>query len=400
MKLINNLKVLVIIPTLILSGCGGGTTSSGSDSTEETSISIQQGFEPGDTNSHALQTAAIYIKRSSLPSAYPSNFKLAITYADFDSDDDVDVFISSGDGSNAVTPSELFLNDGNGNFVLDSSFFNGSPPGQIHPRKALTGDYNGDGKMDMFVIGHGYDQPPFPGEAPYVILSSENGYNLGTGLDTFVGFQHAASSADIDNDNDIDVFVTDTTDKPFFLINDGSGNFTKDSTKITDLTGQIYTTELVDVDKDGFIDVLVTGHENTFPSKVLWGNETGIWSISHSQSSTLPPITGLGTVIDIDVADIDLDGDKDIFLTRTGGSSDPSDFYKGFKIQVLINQGGRTFSDESAERLNTGHSDTANWIDWIRIQDFNNDGFKDIVVDDATRDLVWLNDGVGNFQPK
>ena len=400
MKLINNLKVLVIIPTLILSGCGGGGgTSSGSDSTEETSISIQQGFEPGATDSHALQTAAIYIKRSSLPSAYPSNFKLAITYADFDSDDDVDVFISSGDGSNAVTPSELFLNDGNGNFVLDSSFFNGSPPGQIHPRKALTGDYNGDGKMDMFVIGHGWDFPPFPGEAPYVILSSENGYNLGTGLNTLVGFQHAAASADIDNDNDIDVFVTDTKDKPFFLINDGSGNFTKDSTKITDLTGQMYTTELVDVDKDGFIDVLVTGHENTdFPSKVLWGNETGIWSIS--QSTTLPPITGLGTVIDIDVADIDLDGDKDIFLTRTGDGSDRLAFYEGFKIQVLINQGGRTFSDESAERLNTGHSDTANWIDWIRIQDFNNDGFKDIVVDDATRDLVWLNDGVGNFQPK
>ena len=31
-------------------------------------------------------------------------------------------------------------------------------------------------------------------------------------------------------------------------------NFTRDFTKIPDLTGQMYTAELVDVDKDGFID--------------------------------------------------------------------------------------------------------------------------------------------------
>jgi len=405
MKSIMSFKTLVIIPTLILVGCGDGGTGASSSSSggsgsssEEIGILIQQGFGLADKNSHELQTAAIYIKRSSLPSAYPNNFKIAITYADFDSDGDVDVFTSSGDGTENVTPSELFLNDGSGNFVLDSSFFSGNPPGQVHPRKALTGDYNGDGKMDIFVIGHGYDKPPFPGEAPYVILSSEDGYALGSGLDGFIGFQHGGSSADVDNDNDIDVFVTDT-DSPFFLINDGTGNFTRDFTKTPYLNGQMYTTELVDVDKDGFIDILVTGHEfQGFSSKILWGNETEIWSVS--RSTTLPQITGLGVVIDIDVTDIDLDGDKDIFLTRTGDGTGLLAFYEGFKIQVLINQDGRTFLDKSTERLNSGNSDTAKWIDWIRIQDFNNDGFKDIVVDDATRDLVWLNDGVGNFQPK
>jgi hypothetical protein len=107
-----------------------------------------------------------------------------------------------------------------------------------------------------------------------------------------------------------------------------------------------------------------------------------------------------GVVIDIDVADIDLDDHKDIFLTRTGDGQGPLAFYQGFQIQVLINQGGRTFLDRSTERLPSGISDTEDWIDWIRIQDFNGDGFKDVVVDDAARNIVWLNDGSGYFQRK
>jgi hypothetical protein len=387
----------ILASTLLfaLTSCGGGGSGSG----EESNINIKQGFGPNDTSSHALQTAAIYVNRQAIRITNPGTFVHAVSYADFDLDGDVDVFMSSGDGSMNPTPSELYLNDGAGNFTLDTSFFNGSPPGQIHPRKALTGDYNGDGKMDIFVIGHGYDQPPFPGEAPYVILSSPSGYVMGSGLDSFIGFQHGGSSADIDNDNDIDVFVTDTN-QPFFLVNDGFGNFTRDVTKTPDLGGGgIYTAELVDVDKDGFIDLLVSGHEyQGFSSQVLWGDNTGIWSVT--RSTTLPQIAGRGVVIDIDVADIDMDGHKDIFLTRTGDGQGPLAFYQGFQIQVLINQDGRTFLDKSTERLPSGTSDTADWIDWIRIQDFNGDGFKDVVVDDAARNIVWLNDGAGNFQPK
>jgi hypothetical protein len=272
MQMYIRLSILASTLLLVLTACGGGGGSG-----EEANIDIQQGFGPNDTSSHALQTAAIHISRYTIRTTNPGTFVLAVSYADFDLDGDIDVFMSSGDGSQTPTPSELYLNDGAGNFTLDTSFFNGSPPGQVHPRKALTGDYNGDGKMDMFVIGHGYDKPPFPGEAPYVILSSPSGYVLGSGLDSFIGFQHGGSSADIDNDNDIDVFVTDTT-QPFFLVNDGFGNFTRDVAKIPDLGGGgIYTAELVDVDKDGFVDLLVSGHEHQgFSSQVLWGDNTGV----------------------------------------------------------------------------------------------------------------------------
>ena len=75
---------------------------------------------------------------------------------------------------------------------------------------------------------------PFPGESSYVILSSPNGYVLGSGLDTFIGFHHGGASADIDNDGDIDVFIYQHTRSVcrIFLSMMVAGSFTKDAARI------------------------------------------------------------------------------------------------------------------------------------------------------------------------
>ncbi|WP_181898421.1 FG-GAP repeat domain-containing protein [Alteromonas aestuariivivens] len=392
------LFTLSLLSIALLSGCGGSGSESDSGSNPgSTSGGITPNRSVNETSSHALQSSDLYIAKRTISTETWGNFVHAVSYADFDQDGDTDVFINSGDSSENVTASELYLNDGNGDFTLDESFFGGNPPGQVHARKALTGDFNGDGAMDIFVVGHGYDREPFPGEAPYVILSGSQGYTLGTGFSDYVGFHHAAASADLDNDGDLDILVADNN-TPAVFYNDGKGNFTKNTSVLKGLNDyNWFTTELLDVDGDGYVDILAAGHEQDgFASQVIWGDSSGIY---RSSNATVLPATPLhGTVLDIDVADLDGDGDLDIVLNRTGDRTGSVDFYQGYYLQLLINEGGRKFKDESDMRLVTGRNDGDEWFDWIRLVDFDSDGDIDIVVDDASRDLVWYNDSVGNFQ--
>ena len=124
---------------------------------------IQKDYQ---NSSYELQKTCLYIDRQGIRQTNPGTFVHAIAYADFDNDGDEDVFMSSGDGSPNTTPVEMYLNDGSGNFTLGLTIFSGGVPEAVHPRKALTGDFNGDSLPDIFVIAHGYDQPPFPGEHP------------------------------------------------------------------------------------------------------------------------------------------------------------------------------------------------------------------------------------------
>lgn len=355
-------------------------------------------------SSHTLQANYLYIDREAIRPKGQRGHVTAVAYADFNQDGHIDVFYAPGDGWQYNTfPAELYLNDGAGCFSPNTNFFDGNPPRRLAPRKALPGDFNGDGRMDVFVLGHGYDKPPFPGEAPYVILSSPNGYVLGRGLDTFIGFHHGGASADIDADGDIDVFITNSPfGTPFFFINDGSGSFTQDTDRIEGLTHtQLYTAELVDVDGDDFLDLLVAGHEydaegEAFPTQILWGDDTGVFSTT--KATILPGVPGRGIVVDIDVSDTDEDGDKDIVINRTGDDSTFS--YRGYYVQLVEQVGARRFEDKTTQLIFKNEDADAEWFDWIRICDCNGDGDVDIVVDDAARNLIWENDGTGAFRPR
>ncbi len=352
-------------------------------------------------SSHTLQTNYLYVDRQAIRQGGRRGGVHAVAYADFSGDGHVDVFLSPLDGTPRATPAELYLNDGMGCFSFFASFPGGNPPGLVHPRKALPGDFNGDGRMDLMVLGHGYDKPPFPGEAPYVILSKGDGYVLGSGLETFVGFQHGGASGDVDADGDIDVFVThlNATDGPFFLINDGTGAFALDEDRVAGLAHKaLFTAELVDVDGDGFLDLLTAGHEYDPPqdlqTQILWGDVDGVYSTA--RATTLPGVIGRGIVVDIDVNDTDGDGDNDVVVNRTG--DERTSTYQGYYLQLVEQVGKRRFEDRTAQLLSEHEDSSAEWFDWIRMCDCDADGDVDIVVDDASRDLIWVNDGTGKFR--
>ncbi len=300
-------------------------------------------------------------------------------------------------------PVEMYLNEGGGEFRFSDEIFLGEVPTVIFGRKSLTGDFNGDGRLDVFVAGHGHDEPPFPGERPVLILSSEGGLeDAPEGLENIVGFHHGAASGDVDNDGDLDIVVTNHFPPfTFLLLNDGSGSFTYDQSRLPNLDERpIFTAEIIDVDGDLWPDLLLAGHEwdepwgPGWPTTIYWGDPSGTYE--DSRKTILPAVEGQGIVVDIDAEDLDGDEDRDIVLNRT--AEDP--FYQGYFIQIVASLGDRAFADETPMRIEGGADPEGSGFAWIRLQDVNRDGHLDIWVDDEFKHgWAWLNDGSGFLSP-
>jgi hypothetical protein len=323
-------------------------------------------------------------------------FVLAHCLADFDGDGDTDAVVAPGDGSASPMAVEYYESDG-GALAHQAAAIAAPVPGLVHARKCVVLDADRDGRLDAFIAGHGYDQPPFPGEAPVLLVNRPGGFAAAALPAGAAGFNHGAATGDVDEDGDGDVFVA-RQGNPYLLVNDGAGAFALDTGRVpASLRGNVYTSEVVDVDGDSHLDLLAAGHEQDgLSSAVFWGDGTGRYS--DARRTVLPAVEGWGVVIDLDADDLDGDGDRDLVLNRTG---DPSGlgFYQGFRLQLLEQTGPRTFTDASDARLPGARSTTAGWFPWVRVQDRDGDQDLDLHVEDAARGLAWLNDGSGVFSP-
>ena len=350
--------------------------------------------KPGDADagsSYLLRKSTLWYNRY-----FPGVFTHGAAYADFNKDGLIDVVVASGTGANVRTPVKIMINTGSGFADQTATRLSNAQPGLIHARKALVGDYNHDGWPDVFIVGHGYDQPPFPGEYPQLFLSNGDGTLRYDGsLETHVGFHHAAASGDIDGNGSVDIMVVQQG-APFFFVNDGAGHFSKDAARMPSdvLYKNFYTGELLDIDRDGYLDVLLGGHEfEAAYNTVYWGDGSGAFSAL--RKTVLPLMPGKGIVMDFAAEDIDRDGLRDIVVLRTGESP----FYTGRALQVLRQATPRVFVDETGARISM--DTTQGWIDFIRVQDINGDQRPDIFLDNAneqyTGQYAWTNNGQGVF---
>lgn len=387
---------LMALALLNCSGADDNDDSNDDDAIPEPEINILPNPDINATSSYENQKTDIFISREEIGANggfEEYSFIHGIAYADFDLDGDTDVFISGGGILEETTTyeSQFFTNNGNSEFFpANDALVSGAAPFFIHSRKAITGDYNGDGIPDIFVVGHGWNQPPFIGELPYLMLSAGGKFiKRNSNFGNTIGYHHAAASADIDNDGDEDILVT-SLDLPFFLINNGFGEFMPsiDQLPTALLNADFLTTELIDVDGDGYIDILAGGVEwSTMQTSIFWGNSTGVYF--SSIRTTLQDVADMGTVIDMDADDLNGDGLRDIVVNRV---RDDGSFENGSYVQLLFQTSKRSFRS-----ANLPNNRSSAFIDWIRIQDIDNDGDLDIMADDKSLGLIWKNDGTGNF---
>jgi hypothetical protein len=268
------------------------------------------------------------------------------------------------------------------------------------PRSLVIADFNGDGVNDIFIADTGVDYEPYPGYQNTLILSAPNGkfINATSNLPQLLDFTHGVTSADIDSDGDIDLFVTQAGSQVkvphYFLRNDGKGKFNKvpdgqlldkrfsfiSHTPNNKRKNFYFTPGLEFIDDDDKLDlILLSGKlEGIENNRVIFGSDKGFNKIDAIELQ--PGRFGKKSAgYNYLVTDIDNDGDKDILIlhvTRYPGKY----AHSGIDLQVFIQEENRKFIDKSNFYFPGITFKYGSFNTKINLIDINNDNKKDIVL--------------------
>ncbi len=314
---------------------------------------------------------------------------------DFDGDGDLDLVILQGYAPPTYPETRTRLRafrNNRGTFVdaTDAVLGNVTMAG---PRHMFVGDFNRDGRPDLFVAEAGTDIAPFPGGQSKLFIQSADGRlvdETATRLPQRPSYTHNCAAADIDGDGDLDLYMGNVWGGdvgPRFYINNGSGFFTEATDRIpADIAnrapGSVFTScLLLDVNRDGFPD-LILGGADAPKNEILINDRTGHYV--RDSRYTLPPrlFDPSGTsqtvsTVAISTADFNGDGAPDLLLCTTDG-------YTKSALQLLLNRGDGTFVDATSSAglaLPTLTAPQSSWAKWTRIVDLNGDGRPDIAVE-------------------
>lgn len=238
----------------------------------------------------------------------PAGFWNSSGWGDYDNDGDPDLAYSwYVDGS---SNSAIFRNDG-GSFVnIDAGLLS------LTAGSMEWGDYDGDGDLDLLHTGTPADF------SNTLVLIYENNEGVFTNIQASLmdcAWYNNALWDDADSDGDLDVVYVgdDGSDYPFVVYLNTNGNFDMVNTGLFGVrtsNGNIGM-QIGDIDNDGDMDVVMTGDDPSYDksTRIFLNDNATYTALEHSI-----PGFGSGTV---DMTDIDNDGDLDLFFIGYDNSS-------------------------------------------------------------------------------
>lgn len=308
----------------------------------------------------------------------------------------------------------ILENNGNGDFVRNSSLRILDENIIIDwPRDLAIADFNGDGRVDLFIADHG-DEPagvPFedwPGGQSHLFLQNEDGIlvdETAARLPQQTSFTHATAVGDITGDGSPDIYLANyvnigTHPEACFFINDGEGNFTSDNTRIPEKVYSSYpSSELADVDLDGDLDLILGGSAMYSRDALLFNDGKGNFTLS--DEAAIPLRYAESEIPDgdwrksewstwnIESLDINNDSYPDLAMgtlfdfTSTQHPNSNPDIQT--RVQLLLNNKDGTFSDitdqmEQDIQPLAGYDNGNAWILFSYPVDLNADNYTDLVV--------------------
>lgn len=277
-------------------------------------------------------------------------------------------------------------------------------------------DYNRDGLQDLFFVnGAAISDPMMKGQPAdktdpryWNRLYRNNGDGTFTDVTESAGVQgHSyglgVAVADYDNDGWPDLYVTNFGRNTLYH-NNGNGTFTDVTEKSGTAAGGWSTGALfVDYDRDGFLDLIVTRYLEWDFSMDIWCGEHRPGYRSYCHPNDFKPVTtlvyhnnGNGTFTDATATsgfaafpgkglgcalnDFDRDGWPDILIANDNA---PQQLFRNNRNGTFIEVGvtaGVAYDED-------GHALSGMGVDF---EDYDNDGWPDIFVDDLANEKYGL----------
>ncbi len=262
-----------------------------------------------------------------------------------------------------------------------------------------TGDYDGDGRLDLYLVSQDGPNRLYRQRAP---LQFEDVTERVGNVDGGDAWGAGATFADIDGDRDLDLYVCNLEAKNLLYENLGNGTFRENGTKFgLDVTAASMMAAFADYDRDGSLDLylltnraLHTDWANT--GEVVVGMRPGK-DTARSLTAMLPSKQQLAQVMTMAStgqlrSDLDLPPElREHFMVFRGQR-----FPTGQEDRLLRNVGGR-FVDvsQSSGIAGYGMGLSATW--W----DYDSDGYPDLYVanDLESADTLYHNERNGTFRP-
>ncbi len=305
------------------------------------------------------------------------------TFGDADNDGDLDAYVVTWYNYKNY----FYRNTGTGSFVYEPGTVSGSTG--YFSETASWGDYNRDGLLDLYVTNSGGNKK----NLLYQNLGSGTFTQITTGSLVNDAFSsRCVNWTDFDNDNDLDLFITNENNQLNNLYQNNNGSFTKLTSISPVLSNKSsMSSSWADIDNDGDLDLFVGNSLYFAPqnNQLYVNNNDGTFTEVNSGAIVNDGACTYGSAF----TDYDNDGDQDLFVSNG--------FYNGTIHNLLYKNdgsGGFTKDTLSLPSYTTPCSYGCAW------GDLNNDGFQDLAVSTCRNstnsalpnNLLYLNNGNGN----
>ena len=292
------------------------------------------------------------------------------SYHDVNGDGFLDILVTYNENS-TTSITTFYLNDGtNTLFKKSTQYINGNTNG-ISSHKILKTDINNDGLVDFILLGV-IEIPGNYGGNFTTLVQQKNGTFDIVRIDEGKGlWYHNGAAGDLNGDGIVDVITAD-----YIWWGDGTGNFTNSQISISEYYAKdVLVYEIIDINKDGFNDLILSSAPLRNPSVVVLNNK-GKFETSNTKINL--PFDNTTGPYDVEIYDIDGDTDLDVIELRMNPNTFDTKLYTYINDNLKFTLSPDFIQNSEDGNFVNGKNDKFGWS-VFKFDDMDGDGNDDII---------------------